>query len=187
MSTKQQAGFGAIGIIIVIVVLVAVGLVGWKVFAAKDKPASDTATSSEKSDLGPADTTTPGGDTTYLTINEWGVKFALTADTSDAYYDDKTSSSLDSMSLRVHSLDSEDDCKTGSQSVASIFRVDKDAMNDNIPDKKYSETNDGQTIGDYFYFIQSSQYMCTDKAELQELLQAVRNGFNTASPTIEKS
>jgi len=89
--------------------------------------------------------------------------------------------------LRSHSLDSEPDCTNGKQSVASIFRVPKDAADDMLTDKKYSETHEGKTIGDYFYFISGSQYFCTDNTDKQVILQGVRNSFNTASPTIQKN
>lgn len=187
MKIHNDSGFGAVGIIIITVVVAVIGLAGWTVIKGRHKPqATTTSTTTTKS----AEVTTEAskeGATKYLVIKEWGVKFALTTDTADAYYDTKTSSSLDSMSLRSHSLDSEPDCTNGKQSVASIFRVPKDAADDMLTDKKYSETHEGKTIGDYFYFISSSQYLCTDNTDKQVILQGVRNSFNTASPTIQKN
>src|SRR6185436_11365210 len=107
---KNDSGFGVIGVLIVVMVIVIVGLVGWRVMASQDNKnsnASDTATfpesSASKNDTtGDSQKTTTSGK--YLEIKEWGVKFSLTTKTADAYYDSKTTSSLDSMSLRSHSL-----------------------------------------------------------------------------------
>jgi hypothetical protein len=186
MKIHNNSGFGAVGIIIIIVVVAVIGVAGWTVIKGRHKPQATTTSTTTKSTEVTTETSKEGA-TKYLVIKEWGVKFALTSDTADAYYDNKTSSSLDSMSLRSHSLDSEADCTSGTQSVASIFRVPKDAVDDMLPDKKYSETHEGKTIGDYFYFISSSQYLCTDNVDKQVILQGVRNSFNTASPTIQKN
>jgi type II secretory pathway pseudopilin PulG len=188
----RQKGFTAIEMIIIVVAVLTLGFGGWFVWHANHKDAKvaskNTATAKKQSSDSTAQSQSgAGGETTYLKIPEWGVKLALTADTSDAYYDDITASSLDSFSLRSHSLDAAPDCKTASQSVATIFRVAKDAPNeDGQPGKLYRETQDGQVIGNYFYFISGAQYSCTDDASLQITLQGVRNGFVTAGPSIQK-
>lgn len=183
---KNETGFGIIGIVMIVVAILAVGLVGWYVMTSMNKKKAPTTTTPAATNQTQATTNNTDGATKYLEIKEWGIKFALTTDTADAYYDTKTSSPLDSMSLRTHSLDSEPECKTGPQSVSTIFRVKKDAMDDSISGKKYSETQDGKTIGDYFYFIQSSQSSCTEDTEKKITLQGVRNSFNTAGSTIQK-
>ena len=180
MKLKNQSGFGVIEIIIVVIIIAVIGLLGWYVMSAQRKAAApsavDTTNNSQTS-----------GATKYLTIKEWGVKFSLTTDTADAYYDTKTSSPLNSMSLRSHTLDSEPDCTNAPQSVSTIFRVPKDAPDSSLPSKKYSETQDGTIIDNYFYFIQSAQTACTTNPDKQIILQAVHNSFNTAGPTIQKS
>lgn len=188
MSIKNESGFGTIGIVIIVAVVALLGLVGWRVLASKDdKDANktNTSTTSPAADDSQKENSSTDGSTKFLEIKEWGIKFALTADTADAYYDTKTSSSLDSLSLRTHSLDSEPKCKNDPQSVATIFRVPKDATD---PDtgKKYDVTQGGRTIGDHFYFIQGAQSYCTDNMELQVTLQSVLIGFNTAGPSIRK-
>jgi cytoskeletal protein RodZ len=188
MKQNKQAGFGAVEGLIVLVVVLLIGFAGWYMVTKhkdnKPKATNTTSTSASKNDQKTSNATT--GDTKYLEIKEWGIKFALTTDTADAYYDNKTASPLASMSLRSHALDSEPDCTTAPQSIASIFRVPKDAEDDSLPGKKYNETQDGKTIGDYFYFIQSSQISCTQNLDKQIILQGIRNSFNTASPTIQK-
>lgn len=186
---NNQSGVAHVAIVIIIVFVLLLAFVGYRITQKKDEPVAKSTSNAAKAtnDTEKAtDTDKNGGETKFLTIKEWGVKFALTTDTADAYYDTKTSSNLDSMSLRSHSLDSEADCTTGPQSVASIFRVPKDIINEQTS-KKYSEGGDGNTIGEYYYFIQSSQYMCTQDTEKAIILQGVRNSFNVAGPTIVKA
>lgn len=179
-----------VGVLIVVVIIVIVGLIGWKVLGAKKAPTKTVTTTTSGSSNAPSTTSqsttsTNSDGTKYLEIKEWGVKFKLTTATLDAYYDNKKTTTLDAMSLRSHSLDTESDCTASPQSVATIFRVPKDAMDDQAG-KKYSEADEGKTIGDYFYFIQGSQYNCTDNLDKQIILQGARNSFNTASPSIQK-
>lgn len=180
---NNQSGIAHLAILIVVVVLVIVGLVGYRVTQKDDSKSTATEVKTEEKT---PQTKSEDSGTKYLTIKEWGVKFELTQATADAYYDTKTASNLASMSLRSHSLDTEADCTNTAQSVASIFRVPKDDINEQTG-KKYSEAGDGQTIGEYYYFIQSSQYMCTEDTEKAILLQGIRNSFNVAGPTIVKS
>jgi len=184
-TTSNRRGFGPVKILLTFVAVVIVGFIVLFLISLKGRPlTTDTTNTSGDSQTGINNGT--GGETKYLEIKEWGVKFALTTDTADAYYDTKTASPLDSMSLRVHSLDTESDCANSPQSIAAIFRVQKDATDDSVSGQKYSVTRDGQVIGDYFYFIQGSQYSCTDNTNKQIILQGVRNSFNTAGPTIQE-
>ena len=93
---------------------------------------------------------------------------------------------MTAFSLRVHSLDSEADCKAGAQSVAAIFKVGKDEKDSQDETKKYSETQKGVTIGDSFYFTGVAQYYCSEEAGKQALLDKVRTAFTSASSQIEK-
>ena len=186
---SNQDGIAHLLIVLIIALLAILGFTVYRMMQSNNKSDSKASTSDTKTTdvkTNAAETESKKESAKFLTIKEWGIKFALTTATADAYYDTKTGSPIDSMSLRSHSLDSETDCTNTAQSVASIFRVPKDEVNEQTS-KKYSEGGDGQTIGEYYYFIQSSQYLCTDDKEKAIILQGVRNSFNTAGPTIVKS
>ena len=187
-SKTHQSGFAHIVVIVVIALILVIGLVGYRVSQNKDKPVAINTPKITNSTQSKENTSLANSSdkTKFLTIKEWGVKFALTTATLDAYYDTKTGSPIDSMSLRSHALDSEAECRDKAQSVASIFRVAVDEIDDQTSEK-YSETYDGQTVGDHYYFIQSSQYLCTENLEKSVILQAIRNSFNTSGSTIVKS
>lgn len=179
MDIKQQSGFSTgLGIVVVIIIIIC-GALGYALMNQFNKQPVDT--SNDATDQ----TSTETGATKYLKIKEWGVEFALTTATADAYYDTTTLSSHDSMSLRSHSLDSETNCTTKPQSVATIFRVPATAEDESLPGKKYTDTQDGKIIGNYFYFIQGAQDSCvSDGIDKKIILQGVLNSFITAGPTI---
>ena len=120
----------------------------------------------------------------YLVIPEWNIKIALSKPIEDAYYDTKTDSELESRSLRTQSLAVEPGCAKDPQSIATVFRVNNDAVDEQL-NKKYRDTQHGVTIGPNFYFIQTSQFSCTPKPEKAELLQSIREAFGNAAKTIQ--
>ena len=120
----------------------------------------------------------------YLVIPEWNVRIKLSQPIEDAYYDTKTDSELESRSLRSASLKDEPVCSKDPQSIATIFRVKNDAIDPQL-NKKYRDTQNGETIGPNFYFIQTSQFSCTAKPEKAEALQSIRKAFGDAAKTIQ--
>ena len=182
--SSSQAGIAHIALVLVLIIVVVVGYAGWTTYQNTQKNDYKPAPAAKTSNA--TTLNNDQSDTKYLAIKEWGIKVALTSDTFDAYYDSKVTTDMEARSLRVHSLDSESDCANGSQSIATIFKVPKDAENESIAGKTYAQTQDGVVVGDSFYFIAGSQYNCTDDTDKQVTLQKVRNDFITASPTIQK-
>lgn len=175
---KKQKRSSLLTVTIILLILIGLGVGGRILLRQYDKVTSTTD----------ASTGAPiNASTQFLTISQWGIKFALTAETADAYYDTSTTSSVDSMSLRVHSLDTEASCKNDPLSVAGIYRVTPDAMDEFAPGKKYIETKEGKVVGDYFYYIESAQIQCARTANARTLLQGVLKGFNSAGPSIQKA
>ena len=120
----------------------------------------------------------------YLVIPEWNIRVKLSKPIEDAYYDTKTGSELESRSLRSASLKDEPICANDPQSIATIFKVKNDAVDPQL-NKKYKDTQNGESTGPNFYFIQTSQFSCTAKPEKAELLQSIRDAFSDAAKTIQ--
>lgn len=120
----------------------------------------------------------------FLEIPEYGIKFELTENIKDAYYLPQTASK-GYIYLKVHSLDSEEKCKSDPSSTAAIARQGK---NDPIPfDLSYDEFKtrfSGAEIGNYYYYIDLAQYACADSPTGRALLEKVRKEFSAASKTI---
>ena len=136
----EESGFGTIETILVIIIVGIIGFTGWFVWDSSQKTSdslNSTVKSTEASATAKKSSATPTPKSAaatgkYLELPEWGVKFKLSANIEDAYYDKSASvSENNGFNLRVHSLDAENDCKTGSASVASIARVDKSVTTEN--------------------------------------------------------
>lgn len=187
---KNEQGTSIIELLLILLILIILGLLGWYIWQAKkdNKPkGSDASTpssipASKTEAQKKADTSQPAA--LYLKIPEWGIKIKLTDDIKDAYYD--AAKQPDAFNLRVKSLDSETDCKTGDLSVAAIFKVGKDEKYPQDETKTYAEAQKGVVIGDSFYFTGVAQYSCTQNAGYQTLLTKVRTAFTNASAVIEK-
>lgn len=193
MKRPASKPLKALLILVIVALLAGTGWFVWQTGkntdtnnAASDQPQNSSQNQNNQNNSDQANTIQPS--VKYLEIPQWGIKFTLSPTIADAYYDNVTSSSLDSFSLRDHSLDSEPDCTTGSQSVVTIFRVSINEPDDVQPEKKYSETRaeQGQIIGDYFYFVQGAQYSCAEDPASNATLIAVRAAFIDAGSTIQK-
>jgi hypothetical protein len=180
-------------ILIVVGLVVIIALVFGAYFFGKSSqktvltptPSPIMTTASPVASSTPTPTVTPAGQVkqTMLEVPELGVKFQLSFDINDAYVI-PTTKSKDFVYLKVHSLDSETQCNKDESSTASISRVGKDEINP-MADKKYSESYQGTTIGNYFYYIDLAQYACAESTGGKAMLEKVRTAFKNASSTIE--
>ena len=116
--------------------------------------------------------------TSTLDIKEFGVKVLLTDSIKDAYYVN-TTADKGYVYLKVHSLDSEPQCKKDDSSTAALSRVGKDEINP-MSEKKFSDSYNGATIGNYFYYIDLAQYECAQSSQGKTLLEKVRTEFSKA-------
>jgi hypothetical protein len=174
--------------IIVVGLLIGGGVYYFQHYKKVASPAT-TSSSQQTNQQAQAQTQPQTSQAKYLEIKEWGIKFKLTDNIQDAYYDAVKATSMDAFSLRTHSLDFEEDCRTGSQSIVAIFRVGKDAKDEAVEgNKTYAETmaSQGVTIGDYFYFTQGAQYGCAKTQKGNDILGKVRGEFSKAGATIEQ-
>lgn len=145
------------------------------------KPTAQAATSTPASSPSAAPTITPSAQS-FLKIPEYGVKFALSDSIKDAYYLPATAGK-GYVYLKVHSLDSESQCAKDESSTAALSKVGKDEVFE-LSGKKYSDSFDGVTIGNYYYYIDLAQYECAESVDGKATLVKVRKAFSEASKTI---
>jgi len=131
-------------------------------------------------------TTIKFSDPKYLMVPQFNVKIPLTKGNKDAY-STKTGKSQNNTSwvyLKVHSLDSEKYCNgAASDGIASLVIVPKD-LTDDKTGKKYSESGIGTLIGNYFYYIEGSQSVCSVDNSNQAIESNARKAFLNASKKI---
>lgn len=174
-----------IGAIIVLALLGGAYFLGTKKLTTQ--PASTVTTSptptSTQNIVPSTPTSTPSQvKQSFLEIPEYGVKFALSTDIKDAYYLPATASK-GYVYLKVQSLDQEPQCKNDESSTAALSKIGKDDINE-MSGMKYSDTFQGATIGNYFYYIDLAQYECAESVNGKATLVNVRKAFSEASKTI---
>jgi hypothetical protein len=191
---KNEKGFGIVEIILILVLLCFIGGVGWLVYQSSNNSSQPVTHNSQQSDNTAASTDqevtqTPPVTDKFLEVPELGVKFKLSPDIIDAYYDPsslRTGEDYANIELHVHALDSVPECKTGSTAQISKMRngvATPEVFGDG---KKISDVYPGVTMGEYHYAIIPAQYSCVDDKQNWPLLQKVRAAFRDASTTIEK-
>lgn len=89
MKRMRTDGFSAVGIVVIIAVVAAVGLGGWYVWNKNKSDESKNNSTSQSSSTTPNNGKTkkqsdPSEDGKYLVITEWGVRVALPADLKGA-------------------------------------------------------------------------------------------------------
>jgi hypothetical protein len=102
---KKNAGFGLVGIVLVVVLVLLLGIVAWRIYDASKPKQSDKPSTQTSSNL--SSSTTPSTNTaTYLDIKELGIKFKLTDDIKDAvyYYDASNTSAAPVARVSTQSL-----------------------------------------------------------------------------------
>jgi hypothetical protein len=188
---KNQTGFGTVGILLIVLVVVAVlGVSGFLVYQRHNKPSStknNAATSTTQTSTQPNNTTTTQTQTTttqYLTITQWGVKIPLSSEINDAYYTPSVGSSVgadkqpNTMLVGLKSLDSSGCTATNTTAIALIFRAlptETDSATGKLLTQEYPN---GVTLGNYFYAYQNlNSTSCKASAST---IQSVDSAFTTA-------
>jgi len=176
---SKDMGFGVVGVAIAVAVVLLVGVVGARIFAAvTDK--KDTSTQNVGQHTSPPKSA-PKDSTAYLDIKELDIKIKLNDQVKDATYVVQT---LDDGSLvarfSTQSLAAADSaCDAGSGQLGALQRssTDTDRLgNTLIPD--------GQTIfkiGSEYYTYTASQALCSEKvrSSINDVVMAFRNSLKT--------
>ncbi len=180
---KNEHGFGAVEIILVLVIVGLLGVVGYMVYKNHNKttPASTTITTTPVASTTPttaSTTTTPRTDLNagYLVVKQWGVKVKLgTADSTIVEYKLDNSESetpgfgmvqgTATLSLK-DSVTTNTDCKSLG---IYIYRQ-------LISDSNGTATN-AKKLGNYYYGVGGSPYSCQNTK-----LDAIRTKYTGNNP-----
>lgn len=194
---KNQAGFGHLEIVLILLVIVLTVAAGWAVWKLQTKHSSTSSTSSnnqkvssfeECAKLHPVTASypsmcnhegktyyqqvedkplAPNSTEKYLEIKEWGVKFPLNDQIDDAYYVFKNENAY----LSVRSLASTD---------CAADKVTTGALS------KFSSAEAGTTkAGNSYYAVVSPQATCSEDTAIQEKADAARAAFVQAVKKIQ--
>jgi len=119
----------------------------------------------------------------YLTVKEWGIRFKLTSEIADAYYNRKDNNP-NNVYLSVNTFKGTD-CSAESVSEGAIFRFtasDKNEMSGNLYTK---DLPNAAHVGSYYYGYIHQQSGCSDDSSIQLKASNISDAFNQAAKTIE--
>ncbi len=187
---KDQKGFTAFDIVIIIVALVAIGAAGYFAYQARSTTNSDYSVVVPKTKTTKATTTTPTPSPSpsqqqWLTVTELGIKIPLTTQLAGATYAYNTSNST--ASLSTNAMTSADQgCSAGGgaapggtigESVALTATGNTHASPDNTLSFK---------VNGKFVYINNPQATCSENAavqtQAQQLWPEFRQAFLQAQP-----
>jgi prepilin-type N-terminal cleavage/methylation domain-containing protein len=189
---KNQSGFGAIELILVLVIVALISGVGYFVYQSK-KNTDKTLASTSSSEGTPQKSTTTKPTTTntsqsnsasYLVIKEWGVEIPLTTDIKDAYYAKLKNDTFseENYAIGTKSLTELDaNCAAENLSVSIILRqtvLEHDAnakKNDPMNSPVYTIK-----IGNYYYGYDRSRAACSANKNANNQQAAAFNSLQEA-------
>ncbi len=191
MKKLNQDGIASTLVILIVVLVLAVGGIGWYVYNAQKKTNS-TLDNTTKSQSEPQKSTKPTTPTTtkpvadpntgYLVVKEWGVKFkegALTQDPEYAIKDDHTLY----LSTKTYSSKVGGSACGANGSTGQLIRG-KAGYDTNGMGLAIEKVSSAVKVGDYYYFWQGPQAGCTTPTDTNT---AIMNTYQAALSDLVKT
>lgn len=172
---KQSEKGNAIELVIIgVLALGIIGLIVWR-FVDNNKPSVDTNTNSQTSlDEQITDAQREENRTYYVVLNDWGVRFKTTT-TEQIQYQmrDSSSGAYDFTTATAKSIS---DCSN-----SWLWSIDRHSTKDEVMNGLI--LNNGNKIGDYYYYSYHTQEMCarssSDQAVIEQQIKIVEDLINT--------
>lgn len=193
VDTKKQAGFGVMAVVVAVLVVAALGFVGWRLYSSYSKPSANTPTNSNQAAHQTDNTqTNTSGQATYLDIKELGVKIKLDDSIKDVVYSySKANNSqypqyVGGVNLSSQSLINKDSaCKpeNGANSLGSIneLSTNQDGLGNTL-------VPNGSTIfklGNNYYILNTPQSPCSSDSTVEALATQQRAVFAQDFKTVQ--
>jgi hypothetical protein len=159
-TLSRSAGFGVVGVLVIIFALFLAGFIGWRVYDANQKPPSNvTAPAPNEVEDDPLPVTTTDPNVGYVFIKEWEVRFEPVEGLADVVYSvdgDKQAVVFSTVALSKYGQN----CNANSTSHVPLGRLyrtrgDKD-------DALHLSTIYAAQVGDYYYQLTGPQSVCAD-------------------------
>lgn len=192
-KTEKSAGFGAVEIIIAVVVVLIVGFIGWKLYdASKSKQNASTQHNSGSQANDQTSNTTPADTATYLDIKELGVKVKLSDAIKDAtyYYDAAYNAQYPNPKQVTISSKSLADKSGGSCAASSgmgpLGTIQK--YSGDVDGAGRPLVADGKTVfkvGDSYVALRTPQAACSSDSSILDLASTQRAAFTESFKSVQ--
>jgi hypothetical protein len=182
-SDQKEAGFGAVGVLVVAVALIVMGFVGWRVYdSRRDKQNQAVRTSTNQAQSSGDEVSS----VKYLDIKELGIKLKLSSDIEDAVYYYDTTSKYPLVRVSTQSLIDRSN-GTCAPKVSSPFGSIRKTQDVSQPDGSTLTPNGNNVFqfgSDYFVYATPNQTCSSDK-DVIDLETAQLASFKEAIRTIQ--
>lgn len=174
---NRNAGFGVVGVLVVVAAVLVVSFIAWRVYDANQKPQSTSNTQTSTASDAPL-TATPASDPNagYVVIEQWGVRFKPSESLGEVqYFKPKDLGQYDALTFTTKALaDRVASCSPSSENIVLglLYRNKEQSA-------VYGETL--AKIGDYYYQYRGPQASCgagddgLETNALQDLTEALRS------------
>lgn len=190
---KNEKGFSAVEVLLVLVVIGLLGGAGWYVWQSKNKNDQSTTSTSQADSKRENNKEAPKDEVAtakYLTIKEWGVRLKLSDNIANATYRFEkpdyqwvylTTPRLNELAQQTP------ECSAAKESI-TLNRAKPGDDRFGSPWKESELQEIGTKWGDYYYFGEGGQPCFTDKQDFQmpEEISQIRVSLGNAIKTIEK-
>ncbi len=189
---KKNAGFGVVGIVLVVAAVAVLGLIGWRVYDANNAKnnSSTNQTGSNQSSNTQGDTpqnrqSDPNAG--YVVVKEWGIRFKPVDGLSGVAYsigqvqDSNGTASFSTESLAQYG----DSCSASQTGMAPLGRLVRTLGTKD--DAVTRSTAYSAQIGDYYYQYVTPQTICSDNTATTNLQTQTLSLFKAAIKSLESA
>jgi hypothetical protein len=185
MSKVNEKGFSVVELLIVILMFVLIGAVGYLVYkdhhTAVPKVVTVTKTTVAKPKTSKITSTGAATTPSYLAIKEWGVRIPLSSSISDAYY--YYNNGYAYLSVQSHN---NDQCAANNVSEGVMTRFSQSDVDPQTNQTLLSEhTTDAVKVGNYYYFYTHPQAECSSDTTIQNQANIDMQAFEQAVKQIQ--
>jgi hypothetical protein len=160
---KNESGFSGVELVLVLVIVVLIGVVGWLVYDNHHK-STVASTNSSTSTSAKTPNATPSSTQKYLTITEWGTRIPYSGNDTLSY----KLNTADSNDATIISKNLADTYNCTDFGAGNIARLAPDAIIDPGPataaETAKTDPADYPYLNGYYYNFGHDQAACSDKA-----------------------
>lgn len=163
-SLRENAGFGVVGIVVVVLAVLAAGFIAWRVFDANSSQSSQGVSNNQAQTVDAPQSQHAGQadpNAGHVVIKEWGVRFKPVEGLGGVQYFKPSSIETDSFTLTTDTL---------AQAAASCSAASGDILLGLITRSTESQPVNGSVlakIGDYYYQYRGPQATCGAGGDLE--------------------